>query len=384
MKKFSTPLVLLALLLMYIGSWHLLPTTDLSLLVLNKTVPDTSYREHRSLFWLLEQYRITSGGEFLSAEEDYLGYHLPVSGRGERKDILQKEDLEGIRMLYLADAYGIYDYEQPYATYEGRLPYEHQPISLIYGGISAAEVEVIESYTQNEGAILIGEFNIFYYPTYQDREASQALQALFGVRSTGWSGKYYIDLDEVAFTVKELYERLYGRNWDFRGEGMVFVRDEVPQWEWYPDILVLTSREMYVPYPMLQTYEHPYTRGAVKKNVPYPYWVEILEVEAGVELLAQYELLLTQDGLTKLANKGLAPTFPAAVLQEPAHGAERIYFSGDFADQVVPLWATRLPGSAVMFRYFTYLPGVPREHYFMWRWYAPVMRNVFQRVADSG
>lgn len=102
---------------------------------------------------------------------------------------------------------------------------------------------MIKEFAGNEDATLIGEFNIFNYPTYLDREASQTLQSIFGVQSTGWSGKYYTDLREAAFNLKELYNRIYGKDWEFRGDGMVLVREDMPQWEWYPDILVLTSRE---------------------------------------------------------------------------------------------------------------------------------------------
>lgn len=382
MRKFKWLFIVAVLFILYLGSWYLFPVKELPLLVVSKTVPDTSYREHSSLFWLLEHHRITSEGEFLKAEQDYLGYHPPVGGREERQDTLKSENLEGIRLLYLADAYGVYTYEEGYETYERKLPEEHQPVSLRYGGLSAAEVEVIGSFAEQEAAILVGEFNIFNYPTYLDRDASQSLQSFFGVRGTGWSGKYYTDLREAAYNLKELYSRVYARDWDFHGEGMVLVRDDVPQWEWYSDILVLTSRDMKVPYPMLQTYEHNYTEETVKTNVPYPYWMEILEVEDGVETMAEFQLFLTEQGNEKLAAKGLDPTFPAAVCYEPASAAKRIYFAGDFADQVIPQWATRLPGSAVLLRYFTYLPGVPREHYFMWRWYTPVMKNIFQEGAN--
>lgn len=382
MKRRGWGLIGLILLgILYSRVWYYLPSRELPVLVVDKTVPETDYREHIGLFWLLEQYRYTSGGRFLDGTRDYLGYHPPVRGREEKKETLGPGDLAGKGFLYLADAYGIYDYAQEYREYEDRLPREHQPVSLLYGGLDAGEVEAISAFARQGQVTLVGEFNIFSYPTYLDPGASTRLQDLFGVKHTGWTGKYYSDLGEAAFILKELYQVIYGTEYDFRGEGLLLVRDDFPAWEWYPDILVLTARDMVSPFPRVYAGEHVYTEGVTERGVPYHYWLEILEPQPGAEVFASFHLELREEGQEKLAAKGLPGVFPAAVRYRPPGEGERVYFAGDFVDQVVPGWASRLAGSAGLLKAASYLPGMPGEFVFFWRWYSPVMQNILGEAA---
>lgn len=377
-KKRWKLLLFLLCVVCYAASWHLLPTRDLPVLVVDKTVPEPDYREHRAFFWLLEHYRFTSQGRFLKAEEDYLGYHPDDNGGEVKKETLHQEDLEGIILLYLVDTYGVYHYEEGYEQYEKRLPHEYEPVSLIYGGLSSEEVNAVSSFSQDERAFLLGEFNIFGFPTYRDPEASLELQELFGVRHTGWTGQYYARLDQVAYHFKELYERIYGRTWDFQGEGIVFVRDDLPSWEWYPDIVVLTSSDLSAPYPLIQTVDHPLTSGASREDVPYTYWIEVLEAGPGAEVLASFTLPVNEAGAAKLEARDVPDTFPAMVYHHPAGTAKRVYFAGDFVDMPYDLWGARLTGMAGAMRVFSYLPGVPEEYRFFWRWYAPVIKNILE------
>ncbi|MFP3471182.1 hypothetical protein R0J90_14170, partial [Micrococcus sp. SIMBA_144] len=48
---------------------------DLDLLIIDKTVPDTTYREHKGLMWLLNQQKyVQSNGERYNLKEDYIGF----------------------------------------------------------------------------------------------------------------------------------------------------------------------------------------------------------------------------------------------------------------------------------------------------------------------
>ena len=382
MKRRHVLAIIIILITAYILAWHIKPVTEMSMLVVDKTVPEADYREHRAIFWIAEHRRFVGrDGNFLKADRDYLGFH-PESGL---KEILTADDLQDVELLYLADTYGIYDYEEGLEVYEENLPFEHQDIELLYGGFSLAEAEAIERFAQDKKAVIIGEHNIFGYPTYKDPEAAAILQELFAVKYDGWLARYYGDLEETAFWMKELYSRIYGRAWDLEGAGMVFIREDVTGLGWYTDMVIIERSQFNAPWPVVRCIEHYMMQGAAKE-VPYLYWVEILEVDLqqeGLEVPAYYELPLGEEAREALRARGLEDRFPAVVYYSPPGEAKRIYFAGDFADQLPALLPPNLTGSAAIQRFFSYIPGLPVEYRFYFQWYEPVLHNIMVMAADG-
>ncbi len=363
----------------YILAWHLSPARELNYLVIDKTVPGTDYREHRAIFWVAEHRRFTDQeGRFLRADRDYLGYH-PASGA---EDTLNDEDLEGIELLYLADTYGIYDYEEGLDVYEERLPYQAQDIELLYGGFDSHEVNTINRFAGSSGNFLIGEHNIFGYPTYLDPQAALSLQDIFAVSYSGWLIRYYENLDEMAFWMKELYTRIYGIDWDLEGAGMVFVREDHAPSGWNTDLIIVQQEHFDSPWPVIINGEHELLDGA-NSGVPYLYWLEVLEVDQGAEVLAYYELPIKEEAREALRIRGLPERFPAAVYYNAGDGAERLYFAGDFADQLPALLPACMTGSASIQRFFSYIPGIPVQYRFYFQWYEPVLHNIFDSMNNQ-
>ncbi len=377
MRRRHVLLIIIIIVALYFSAWHLGPERKVNLLVVDKTVPETDYREHRAIFWVLKHNRFTNPqGEFMRYDRDYLGYHPEK----ERMETLTAADLETVEILYLADSYGIYDYEEGLEVYEEKLPYEHQEIELIYGGFDRYEVEEAARFANREGAVLIGEHNIFGYPTYLDQEAAKLLQELFAVRYGGWLTRYYANLDEAAFWIKELYSRIYGLEWDLEGAGMIFVREDVTGLGWYTDLVIIESKDFNAPWPVITGAGHELLDGA-SSAVPYLYWVEILEIDSDIdeaEVLAYFEPPFGEEAGAALRDRGLPELFPAVIYYPAPDGAKRIYFAGDFADQLPALLPPSLTGSATIQRALSYMPGMPVEYRFYFQWYAPVLTNILE------
>jgi hypothetical protein len=372
MKRRHVLLIIILLLGTWLSAWHLAPTTAIRMLVVNKTVPEPGEREHRAIFWIAEHNRYTNpDGDFYRAEQDYLGYH-PAENRMET---LTTDALEGVNLLYLADSYGIYNYKEGLSVYEEKLPYQHQDIELIYGGFDLAEAEAIAAFAARDGKTLIGEHNIFGYPTYNDPEASMLLQETFGINYTGWLIRYYSNLDEAAFWVKELYTRIYGSEWNLSGPGIAFVREANSDFGWNTDLVIIERSGLSGPWPVIISSDHSLLKSA-NSNVPYLYWIEVLELKTESESLANFELPVKEEARAPLEARGLPLTIPAMIYHAPPGQAERIYFAGDFADQLPALLSPRLTGSACLQRFFTYLPGLPVEFRFYFQWYEPVLANI--------
>ncbi len=377
MRRWHVILIIILLLGCWLLRWPLSPRQAIDMLVVNKTVPDEHFREHSAIFWIAEHRRFSKpDGSFYRMEKDYLGYH-PETGKQET---LTASDLENPDLLYLADSYGIYDYPEGFEIYELQLPHKIQDIELLYGGFALSEVEAIEEFAKNKNKIVIGEHNIFGYPTYIDPLASTRLQAVFAVSYTGWLARYYSDLNEMAFWLKAVYEKIYGKVWDLSGPGMVFIREEIPAFDWRSDLVIFTAEELTGPWPVINT---DASRLAVRtsRNIPYLYWVEVLEVHPEAEVLAYYEMPLSGESRTALDKRGLPDRFPVLVQYNPPGEARRIYFAGDFADQLPALLSSRLTGSAGLQRFISYLPGLPVEYRFYFQMYEPLLTNILH---DAG
>lgn len=211
----NLPLLLLLLIIVLIFTapyllWLIQPSSTLPGRIVDKTVPDHTYREHNALIWSLNHYKIRASESRLTWQKagDYLGFYpAPESafspenpGKGV---LLSAKDLEGQQWTYVTDTYGVYRqdvenakaYEQrqknkdlPLQNREAKSPLQSPDYSPhIYGGAQASEVDVLEAFSA-KGGHLIGEFNLFASPT---REAvRERLEQLFGVQWSGWTGRF--------------------------------------------------------------------------------------------------------------------------------------------------------------------------------------------------
>ena len=117
--------------------WQMKPEKELDILIVDKTVPDKSYREHKGLTWVLnnEKYR-KADGENYSAVVDYVGFQHKENNSfiGERLP----EQIDDFDVIYLADLYGVYEEEFSGENEAGRKSQQ------LYGGLQPEEVDINE------------------------------------------------------------------------------------------------------------------------------------------------------------------------------------------------------------------------------------------------
>lgn len=378
--------LILLVLAVFLASWFLLPKKTLEVHVHDKTVPlPANYREHKEFLYILKHERYENKeGRFLDPEKDYSGYHPEAEG-GPRQERLKAAMLEDTDLLYLADTYGIYDYEDGLIDYEEKLPDQLIDIDLIFGGIDREEYQVIEDFAKNPAATLVGEHNVFGYPTYLYEDASVRLQELFGVSYSGWLIHYYEELDQVAYWVKLLYEKVYGKVMDVSGPGIVVVREDASRAGWYGDLIVFTEDELTDTYPLLihQDKDHPLLKK-VEDQIPYLYWLEVVDISQDqAQVLSYLELPIQESALNKLEERGLPSRFPAIILKEEKDQADTLYFTGDFADQMPALLPAWLTMSVKIQSLFTQVLGMPPQYDFYFRTYAPLMKNVLAQAKEK-
>ncbi|WP_226617948.1 hypothetical protein [Cytobacillus firmus] len=336
-------------------SWWLKQDQKLNVFILDKTVPDDSYREHKGLIWILnnEKY-IKSDGDRYSIEADYSGFKPGMKNEYTIKPL--PDNLEKYQVLYLADTYGVYEEE-----FYGSNPLGERSSNL-YGGLQEEEViQLEETLVSSKGKTLIAEFNTFASPSSD--EARQRLTNLLNISWSGWIGRYFPDLsdNEVPIWVKEHYG---DGNWGLKGPGLVFVNSN-------DYVVVVEESEMEGKGVEFRLTDKGEDFFGMKVGAPYRYWFDVIEARNADEVLAEYSLPLTKTGKSKLQNAGIPETFPA-VIQHSNAAYSSYYFAGDYADEaeVPTIYQTR--GLAKWKEHFS------ANDSFYWEAYVPMMKKVLQ------
>ena len=208
------------LIILSFSLWKFAPAPIWRMLVVDKTVPHLDYREHQALFWVLNHTKVTNKGgkRRWRAGKDYVGFYPEkfIASDASFSSNLEPDHIIGVNLLFIVDTYGVYidDYKYP-EKHRTHLDYS----TKIFGGLEQNEVEIIEDFVQNGGS-LVAEFNTFNNPTKQD--ARESLEQLLGLRSTGWTGRYFTDLsnkNDVPSWALRNWKRHNGEEWDITGPG---------------------------------------------------------------------------------------------------------------------------------------------------------------------
>lgn len=344
-------------------AWRLMPPRPLGVAILDKTVPDTSYRGHRALVWVLNHLKLVHPASLApyDAATDYAGF-VPLTGRAWTVRPLPA-DMGSDRVVYVADTYGVTseDLGEGGTGRSGK---------LLYGGLTPGELAVLESAARS-GATLIGEFNTAAEPTVDSIRLK--VEALFGFRWTGWAGRRSDDLrtDVPAWAVAA-WEKQSGQPWRHEGPGILLSNRD-------GRVLVLTAREL--------------TRGGLDiipthagdslgmRAAPAPDgWFDLVEPAGGIPL-AQYRWRMSPRGDSALSAAAI-PRAAAAALAYRAGASRTFYLAGDFANTaVVPRW-TGLRWVPGLYRDLPewWLP--PRESFF-WRGYVPLLTTILEWAAGG-
>jgi hypothetical protein len=349
--------------------WQVSRFRELGIWVVDKTVPYPDYREHKGLFWILKNEKISKPGsrQLYNEKSDYFGFY--PYGKDEWKGIELPEESVRPDLIYIADTYGVYkdDYMQR------RLMGEISP--RIYGALTSRDILTIRK-NLGAGNVFVAEFNTAASPTNQQDRLT--LGRLLGVHWSGWIGKYFENLtagEEVPPWVILNYETQKKKKWEFYGRGYILISDD-------DQVEVLTEKDDIGPGGMKFQYREKWAKQfRQKKPVSYRYWFEWTSVDPGLEVIADYSIDLTESGKALLDSLDLQAVFPAAMVYEnPQYSG--FYFAGDFAD-------LSFAGTPFAVKGISWLKKllvddtVDSNVYFYWKAYVPLVRHILAR-AEQG
>lgn len=384
MKKWGSLLVILLLCVVITSPlwiWYLKSDNQWKIRVVDMTAPHPNYREHESLFWVFKHNKVKVPGEdrLFREDIDYIGYYPELSNYDQRRFTtrrLKREDLVGMDMLYLSDAYGVY--VDDYTGYHGEEWVAHLDFSrLIFGGYMDDEARLIEAFATS-GHAVIAEFNTFAEPTH--RGARDRLEKLFGLKWSGWAGRWFEDLADTVHSVPHWAPRLwrmhYGEEWKFKGPGWLLAHEDTRLF-----VLEEPSEAPRMALKVRDIKEDEITKG-VLGDVPFHTWFDINEAMPGTEVLASYHFNLTPAGQKELKHFGIPTVFPA--IARASRNPLILYLAGDFSDMRTP------SGPYFIYGYPWYKRlGRFGEHYrdataFYWQFYVTLMSNILNLKIPKG
>lgn len=356
-------------------SWLVVPADDLNIFILNKTVPDIESQKNNSLFWILNNEKITKPNEeSYSEEQDYFGF-FPFVDTFKIKDInqLSPNELDSLAFeldaAYFVDTYGVYS--QDLNTHST------EPRTLIYGGLSENELKLAKALKKSK-KLIISEFNIISAPT--PKSIQDEFLKTFSLVRRGWSGRYFDSLDSTASDAEipawalRLHREKTRKAWPYKRSGVILVSD-------FGQIIVLeggVTLEHRVPF--IQTrplYQEKYN---LPEQVNFTSWFDLVYSPSRRNtILSMFHLPVTELGDSLLAVYGLSPAFPAAFAQ----GDDFYYFSGSFSENKISYFSSRFLGIQLFRSFFYNSRDVLDTRAFFWEYYRPLVSSILEQAKEQ-
>jgi hypothetical protein len=372
-------LVFLVPLLMWLA-WLLTPKRKLVLAIIDKTVLTTKGQEHISLNWVLNAQRFTKNNNELYHEtDDYFGF-FPEKNEHYRLKGLERftdKQLEQLSVdadgAYLTDTYGIYKNEW---FHSGDAK---ERSGIVYGGMSTQDLELLRQ-LKTKHKLIITEFNCLGSPTQP--LVRQEFETLFGMRWTGWIGRYFDSFDTT--TNKELphwlinnYKAQHNGQWPFTKSGIAFVHAD-------DRIMILENKtHLNKELPHIYASEKGQSYYGMAKKVKYSFWFDVILADPAInEVVSSYEIDVNENGRDEMKRNGVPNRFPAIV----AHSNKDYhfyYFAGDFCDNPVTLGSSYFKKIHYL-KWFLYNNNDPQERKsFFWELYRPLVTTILNEYYES-
>lgn len=93
--------------------WQLGKDKELQVVILDKTVPTESMREHSGLIWILNHFKYQQNNEQYDVHSDYYGFRPDEKQQNYEVRPLPIT-LDDTDLIYMADTYGVYEGDLPW------------------------------------------------------------------------------------------------------------------------------------------------------------------------------------------------------------------------------------------------------------------------------
>ncbi len=374
-KPLLITLIILAVLLLIPAvsfiRWAFQEKKPIDVVILDKTVPTLDRMGHKSFVYILTNGRFVKGekGGSYSAAKDYYGFVplRPVREKQFRKIDFRLTELielaENNDALYYTDTYGVFFNDWYQGIKKARRSRK------LYGGLNNNDYLLMSEMKKRDKLVIV-EYNTFDYPTAGLERFKT--EELLGIASTGWMGQYYSSLDTLSSDgapgwMPALYRKQYREPWSFTKPGVVLLKEN--------SIIVLEEgRHLASALPLITTSESYAGQFNVPQEMPFTNSFDIIDPGQN-SVVSEFVLKTTPAGDSLLADNSLTSVFPAVTLEPLVQ--RTYYFSGDFANNAVPIWTARLKNFQKSGKALLYSDNENDPRRFFWLFYKPLITTIF-------
>lgn len=351
-------------------TWFLKTEKPINIYILDKTVPAMERTEHKSFNWILNHNRyVKPDGDLYNANIDYYGF-FPLNSKSQEFDFrsIRIHEIEDIAnkydMLYYADTYGVY-YNEWYK--KGTKDVKHT--QKVYGGLNQNDYLLLKQMKELK-KLIITEFNLYDAPT--NGLIREKVESLFGLKWSGWTGKYFPSLDTAASKkfprwIVNLYMEQNNNQWPFKHAGIVLIHK-------FGTIAILElGTHLNKEIPFIIAKQDAMDRFGVPEQVYYSQWFDITFSTGQNKVLADFSISVNAKGDSILRSYNLKPVFPAVIEHKGDYSF--YYFGGDFAENNINSKTAFFEG------YHNVVSVFNRKNYkttdkFFWTFYLPMMSQI--------
>ncbi len=348
--------------------WSSMEETPLEVWIVDKTVDDGNYKEHKGFMWALNSLKVISKdtGETFKYDRDYYGVHPNADGTFHIEDIPGTTTSTAIYaapdLIYLTDTYGVYEEDTITDSDWVAVP------PRLYGGLTQEEITHIGCNLFG-GNTIIGEYDIV------NSSSVEVLENIFSVSWLGYRGKYFDELSKIGdipLRIVESYELQTGTEWKFEGPGMILISAG--------DVITVLQEGLEfegdgLKFDFADVYRKEFSG---EKGAYFDAWFEFTEASPTVEILANYSLELTEKGQELFAQLGLPSEFPAMIRWANAQYTS-YYFAGDCAERSFDDEYPENYGYSKIRRWFSFSSEGDNASFYQ-NAYLPVMEKVIDDI----
>lgn len=371
-------LILLLPLWMWLA-WVFTPKKKMVAAIIDKTAMTKDGQEHVSFTWILNHERFTKSKSGLyKTSNDYFGF-FPLGGEKFRLKGLERfspDLLERLSndadLVYFTDTYGIYRNE----WYAKKNVTERS--GIVYGGMSEQDIALLQD-MKAKHKLIITEFNTIGSPT--SPEIRSAFENMFGLKWSGWTGRYFTSLDTAVNTelprwLINNYKNQHGNQWPFHNSGIAFVNNS--------DQVVVVEEETQLTdaMPHIESNINGQKKFGLPHRIKYSFWFDIMRPDTLInKTIAEFVISTNTAGEAELKKNNIPTHFPAVTMHKNAD-YQFYYFSGDFCDNPVNMTTSYFKGIR-FFKSFFYKNNEPGERAsFFWNFYQPMLTSIINDYYD--
>jgi hypothetical protein len=374
--------IILALPVINLIRWTFQAKKPLSLIIMDKTVPNLERDNHRSLIWVLTNGRFVkkwtlANGKLVDKntyssypyKKDYYGFYpsRPLRERKWSTQTLRLPDIfevvPKVDGLYYTDTYGVYFNDWYKGINESRRSRK------LYGGMLFSDYMYCVEMQRNNKLVIL-EYNTFDYPT-AELERAKTQDSLLRIKCSGWTGKYFSTLDSakagtnLPSWITAMYRKQYKLHWNFTRAGVILITDK--------KIIVLEEgTHLKSALPLISTDSTYREKYGITNNIAFQGWIDIVD-PLKTKVISKFNLSTTSVGDSLLFDNFLTNSFPAVITD--TKNQRTYYFAGDFANNKVSYWTSRFKGiEKLKGILYSDKPQDPRN--FFWCYYKPMLNGI--------